>query len=339
MSAMSMHKIGNGGNPGEFIRDAIGGLKLGPPTTFKKLTVFPLLKASSVAPLYLTLAEAIAEGVLRITEVSTQGSVPELRVINTSDRPVFLLDGEELIGAKQNRVINLDILVPAKTELNIPVSCVEMGRWTYRSPEFSSSPHAMYATGRARKLSRVSGSLRRGAPSGDQADVWEGIEATAMLMSVASPARAMSDIYDQHAPSIDEYVAAFETSDDQIGALFAIGSRIYGFDLFDSAATMRVYREKLVRSYALDALAMQDVADEPPTLESAQRLLESTAQAPSESYPALGLGLDVRVHDEKREEQLVGAGLLWHEHMVHLNAFTDATAYRAPRPRGGGTRS
>jgi uncharacterized integral membrane protein (TIGR00698 family) len=46
---------------------------------------------------------------------------------------------------------------------------------------------------------------------------------------------------------------------------------------------------------------------------------------------ALGLGVDVRM----REEKVVGAGLLWQEHMVHLNAFTDATAHRAPRPRPG----
>jgi hypothetical protein len=339
MPAMSMHKIGDGGNPGDFIRDAIGGLQIGPPTTFKKLTVFPLLKANSVTPLYLTLTEAIAEGVLRITEVSKQGSVPELHVVNKSDRPVFLLDGEELIGAKQNRVVNLDILVPAKTELNIPVSCVEMGRWDYRTPEFGSSPQAMYATGRARMLSQVGRSLRGGERTGDQGDVWAGIEDHAALMSVASPTRAMSDIYDHHAPSIDEYVAALGTSDDQVGALFAIGPRIYGFDLFDSPATMRAYREKLVRSYALDALAMRDVADEPPTVEAAQQLLDSTAQAASESYPALGLGVDVRVGEEKREEQLMGAGLLWQEHMVHLNAFTDATAHRAPRPRDGRTRS
>jgi hypothetical protein len=339
MPAMSMHETGNGGSAGDFIRDALDGLRIGPRTTFKKLTVFPLLKANSAPrPLYLTLPEAIAAGVVRITEVSKQGSVSALHIVNSSDRPVFLLDGEELIGAKQNRVVNLDILVPERTELNIPVSCVEAGRWTYRSPEFSSSPQAMYASGRARKLSGVTRSLRgSGARGGDQGDVWAGIDECAALMSVAPPTGAMSDIYDQHAPSIDEYVATFEVSDDQVGALFAIGPRIYGFDLFDSPATMRAYRGKLVRSYALDALAMRDVADEPPTVEAAQQLLESTAQAASESYPALGLGVDVRVREEKREKPLVGAGLLWEEHMVHLNAFTDATAYRAPRARDGRT--
>lgn len=330
MPETATQNFGNGGNQGDFVRNALEGLRVGPRTTFKKLSVFPLLKPSSVAPAYMTLAEALAERVLRVTEVSTSGSVPELHVINTSDRPVFILDGEELIGAKQNRVVNLSILVPEKTELNIPVSCVEAGRWSYRSPEFTSSPHAMYSSGRAQKLSRVSASMRgSGARSGDQHDVWAGIADQAAMMSVSSPTRAMSDMYDQYATSIDEYAKAFQASDDQVGALFAIGSRIHGFELFDSSATMRAYLEKLVRSYALDALGMKDVADEPPTVESVQQLLDSAAQATSETYPAVGLGVDVRV----REEKVVGAGLHWQEHMVHLNAFTDATAYRAPRKR------
>jgi hypothetical protein len=279
----------------------------------------------------MTLAEALAEGLLRVTEVSTSGSVSELHVVNTSDRPVFILDGEELIGAKQNRVVNLSILVPAKTELNIPVSCVEAGRWSYRSPEFSTSPHAMYSSGRAGNLSRVTASLRgSGARSGDQHDVWAGIAEQSALMAVSSPTGAMSDMYDQYAKSIDEYARAFQTSGDQVGALFAIGSRIHGFEVFDSPATMRAYLEKLVRSYALDALGREDIADEPPAAESAQQLLDSAAQAASETYPAVGLGVDVRV----REKQIVGAGLHWQDHMVHLNAFTDATASRAPRQRG-----
>jgi hypothetical protein len=139
-------------------------------------------------------------------------------------------------------------------------------------------------------------------------------------------------MYDQYATSIDDYVKAFETSDDQVGALFAIGPRILGFDLFDSPSTMRAYREKLVRSYAIEAIAMRDVADERPAVERAQQLLDSTVEAASETYPALGLGVDVRMREEKREE-LVGAGLLWKEHMVHLNAFTDVTTDRAQRTR------
>jgi len=71
---------------------------------------------------YLTLDQALGGGWAEITEISEQGSVPELRVTNKGAKAVFILDGEELVGSKQNRVVNLSILVPATSKLTIPVS-------------------------------------------------------------------------------------------------------------------------------------------------------------------------------------------------------------------------
>jgi hypothetical protein len=75
-------------------------------------------------------------GEARVTEVSEAGSVPFLQVANGADRPLLLLDGEELIGAEQNRILNTAVLVAAHTEVTIPVSCVEQGRWGYRGRQF-----------------------------------------------------------------------------------------------------------------------------------------------------------------------------------------------------------
>jgi len=72
-------------------------------------------------------------GWARITEVSDEGQVPELKIVAKGDKAVLLVDGEELVGAKQNRVLNLTILVPAPSTTTIPVSCVESGRWAPRS--------------------------------------------------------------------------------------------------------------------------------------------------------------------------------------------------------------
>ena len=66
-----------------------------------------------------------------VTEINESGSVPELRITNNLDERVLLIDGQELIGAKQNRILNTDVLVSAKKSLNLPVSCVEQGRWGY----------------------------------------------------------------------------------------------------------------------------------------------------------------------------------------------------------------
>ena len=115
----------------------------GEPVTHGALAVIPLLASNLDDPDWLTLSPPSplrGEGRVRgeaaarahITEVSGAGSVPFLKVANEADRLLLLLDGEELIGAKQNRILNTTVLVAAHTEVTIPVSCVEQGR---------SSPH------------------------------------------------------------------------------------------------------------------------------------------------------------------------------------------------------
>ena len=115
----------------------------------RNLTVFPLFSSHVRTADYLTLDEALEQKCSVVTEVSEGGSVPELRFVNSGNRRVFLLDGEQLIGAKQNRILNLSILVAAGKTIIIPVSCVEAGRWRHRTSQFSSAESVHYAEGRA----------------------------------------------------------------------------------------------------------------------------------------------------------------------------------------------
>ena len=87
------------------------------------------------------------------------GQVSALKVDVKGAVPVLLLDGEELIGAKQNRVVNLTILAPPRRTTVIPVSCVESGRWRHVSRGFASAPRAQFAEGRAAKMRQVTASL------------------------------------------------------------------------------------------------------------------------------------------------------------------------------------
>jgi len=59
--------------------------------------------------------------------------VPNLAVDNKGERFVLFVEGQELRGAKQNRVLNASVLIAAHTKTVIPVSCVEQGRWRYVS--------------------------------------------------------------------------------------------------------------------------------------------------------------------------------------------------------------
>ena len=129
---------------------AVNGLRL-TPLFIKQESLFP----------YLELEEALKQNLVEITEVSEQGSVPNLQVTNKSLSDVLILDGEELIGAKQNRVVNTTIVVPAASSVTTPVSCVEQGRWRYNSKSFSTSDSFLYPSLRMQKHVDVTASLRR----------------------------------------------------------------------------------------------------------------------------------------------------------------------------------
>ena len=88
-------------------------ISVGEPIQHKALTVFPLFGEATSDVDYLLSDEALAGGGVAVKEVDEQGSVPDLVVENTTDDPVLFIDGEELQGAKQNRILNITVMVPA----------------------------------------------------------------------------------------------------------------------------------------------------------------------------------------------------------------------------------
>ena len=305
------------------ITDAAAGIQVGQACVYRNLTVFPLLGSSEAATGYLTLDEALAMKCAQITEVSESGSVPELKFVNSSGKPIFLLDGEELVGAKQNRILNLSILVPAGVTLIIPVSCVEAGRWHHRSRQFPAAPRAHYAEGRARKMAQVSASMRStGRRTSDQGEVWQNISEKFAKFDSFSETSAMSDIYEHEAARLEDYVKSFSVLEKQTGAIFAINGQIVGLDLFDSTETLRKLFPKLLRSYGLDALERvrskprESETECPPA--SANAFLCKVTQANEEEFPAVGEGKDIRLSGPA----LAGAALATADRIVHLSAFS-----------------
>jgi hypothetical protein len=300
------------------INDELNSIEVGLSQAFKNITMFPLLRQNAIESNYLTLDEALEVGTARVTEVSEGGDVPELHFLNEGEVPVLLLDGEELVGAKQNRVLNLSILAPANASISIPVSCVEAGRWSYRSRTFSSSPRTMYAKGRAAKSRHVSMSMREsGTRRSDQSAIWDDISAKSERMSVTSDTGAMSDIYDRKEKGVKKFVEHFRSIEGQIGAVFAIDNTISGVDLFDSSDTLEKALPKLVRSYALDAVETASPVDDRTDREDANRFLEILADSNFASFPAVGLGEDLRIESTT----ISGGALVSEGQTIHLWAF------------------
>ena len=167
-------------------------IQLGDPIEHRGIVIAPLYPRNNPKAQYLTLEEALPLG-FQITEIDDAGSVPELLAVNPLDHAVLLYDGEELLGAKQNRILNVTVLVAAKSETRIPVSCVEQGRWHARSGSFDAARHAAYPDLRRRKAEQLSAEpLARGAA---QAAVWDEVAAKAGRHGVDSPTGAAADIY------------------------------------------------------------------------------------------------------------------------------------------------
>ena len=300
-----------------------------PVRSFANLQMIALLRKNVGPPAYVTLDEALPTGRFRVTEVSESGHVPELRVHNDLDTPVLLLDGEELVGAKQNRVVNLTILVPAHTALTIPVSCVEAGRWHRVAPEFASSGRAHFREGRAHKQAQVSASLAMGAaPASDQGDVWRLINERAASLGTHAPTSAMHDIYESQHHRVDEFVQALSPVDGQAGAAFAISGQLAGIEFFDAPQTLGRLLGKIVGSYALDAVVAPEPANAAPFEPAVVRQwLGQVAEMQPRTHASVGLGEALRWQGPN----LTAAALALDGSLVHFVGFPlDQTSGDAP---------
>ncbi len=314
------------------VKTAISNMKLGDPTTWGGLTLFPLHSDLRSSLRYLMLAEGLRDGLVSIREVSVSGSVPDLAVENRAERPVLILDGEELVGAKQNRVANLSMLIPAKQTTIIPVSCVEQGRWAYDKDDFAVTERVQYARGRAENLASVQRSMRTtGTRHSDQAQVWSSIDAKAAAMNAASPTGAMGSIFERHAKVLDDYVRSVKPSPGQVGAIFVVGNERFGMDVFDQPKTFASLLPKLVRSYVIDVIE-RPIAQETSALEfNARAFLDGLLGASFDDHPAVGLGRDLGVV----ADGLVAGALVMDEVLVHLAAFSEPRRVRTEPTSGG----
>jgi hypothetical protein len=295
------------------LKEILGHVLTGDPLTHGALTVTPLLAPLMSDPGWLTLAEAGER--VRITEVSEGGSVPYLKAENLADQPVLLLDGEELVGAKQNRVLNTSVLIAARTEVAIPVSCVERGRWAYRGRHFAPSPVSLYASIRQKKAAWVTRNLRdRKAHLADQAEVWADIAAKQVKHDIKSETGAMRDFFAQNDDAIGKARHALAPVPGQVGAVVHLSGRWVGLDLLAGSRLFAQAWPRLCAGYAADALGEKPGRSRRPAVDT---LLQMLLDSPEEPAPAVGLGEEHRLTGGK----LAGAALVAEDRVAHLMAF------------------
>jgi len=282
----------------------------GAPVTSGPLTVFPIQATSDKTPDYILLADAIETGLAEVGEITEGGHVPVLLLENRSEKPVLAIQGEELIGAKQNRTLNVSILA-AKGKTEVPVTCIERGRWAYSSPRFGSGGFEHY-TLRQAKAAMVSESRKRPARrrvesfGADQHSVWQEVDHELASHSVASPTSSLSDAYSDRRVSsmLDRFDVGLKLPEATRGVVVAFGDRVVSAEIFECPGVFKRLWPRILRSYALTAMNQMSLHEMQgqeqggtnggPTLEQAEAFLLEPCNAEGVPEDSVGLGQDVR---------------------------------------------
>ena len=312
---------GGGTELARLIRDT----RIGEPCHSKNLIVFPLFTAGCGHGGPWTLDEALARKALRITEKG-EGNVPELLVENTSDSSIFLLAGEIVTGGKQNRVISQDLLLaPHSGPISLGVFCVERGRWTVQSRYF----------GAEKELAHNKLRQQLNDPANTQGSVWSEV---ARKSAAIAPAAAGSTTYlgaafkdsgvSRH---MDEYAKPIILPPGANGMVVVIGDRVAGVEIFGCRETFARLRDKLLRSYAVDAMEYAPggtTTDAGPV----ETFLRRAENARLTSKQSVGIGRLLGIEGGG----LYGTVLLWHDEraahgVVHTSLFEGTTPIE-PKP-------
>ena len=285
--------------------------QIGERAEHRGIVVAPLFPRTDPVATYLTLDEALAGG-LRIRETSESGSVPELFVENPLAKRVLLYDGEELVGAKQNRILNVSVLAEAQSTLTIPVSCVEQGRWRHVSTAFGSGSHISHAELRRRKAeAQAAQPLARGV---SQSEVWEAVQEKSARMQVSSPTGASSDLYRHYERDLRVLEDAFPAQPGQCGAIFGIGHDVCLDTVSRPDAFARLW-PKLRAGYLLDALERLD--GKSTSVAEIETFVVAVDGSLVTRQASAGLGEDVRL----RGQSVIGSGLELEGELIQLSAF------------------
>jgi len=242
---------------------AQSGYRVSAPYTYKNLTIFLIHgKDATSKKNIITLQEAMKLKVFKVYETS---DVNELSVENTSAQyDVFIQSGDIVKGGKQDRVLAISIIIPARSgRVSIEAFCVESGRWEKRKGEDAQQ----FSSSEERIVSKDLKVAANGARS--QQEVWSkvaeaqknlsantGVDVTANS-SGTSLQLALEN--GKVAATTEEYVkklsALTSGKSDVIGYAFAVNGEINSADVYVSNHLFNKLWPRMLKAAAVEAVA------------------------------------------------------------------------------------
>jgi hypothetical protein len=226
-------------------------------------------------------------------------SVNELALVNRSGKKLLLLAGEVIVGGKQDRIVQDDLVVPpVSVPVSLSVFCVEHGRWSQRASATtrdddtsgpSPAPQVIAPVGEARKAENFYSlgavahpSLRAAAQDKkEQGEVWKEVSANNERLGTKTGTDTYQQVYASKkvSDSVESYVNALRqelTGPGVVGVVVARNGELVWADVFASAPLFARYWPKLLKSYAVEALSDQ-ASERRPTVEEATSYLNERA--------------------------------------------------------------
>ena len=316
------------------VADLLASVHLAPRQAHKALTIWPLLRRPGAppAPDCISLSEALESGACVLDEVSEHGAVPHARLDNHGEKAVLVIFGEELLGAKQNRIANASFLVAPATSVVLDVSCVEHGRWSRpANARFRAGEQIVSHKIRQKMHAKVAFSVASsGRFDADQHEVWEQVAKRVEGAQAESRSGAYQDYTRKRTSDLARVLDSFHTVEDQVGFVAAIGDEVVGLEAVASPALLRSLFPKLLRGYAIDAIDAALAADPSPPLRPGERRLRFAAPEPflhalsrarCRKARSLGAGEDLRLEGPGVSACALDAGGI-----AHLTAFAETGA-------------
>jgi len=305
--------------PGGAIDEFAGRLKVGRPKKHGNLTLYPVFADGVAVPeVGLTLDEAMERGSIEIRELKP-AEVNRVRLVSTAKEPIFVMGGEMLTGAKQDRIMGDDMIVPPGADLTVPVFCVEHGRWVAKSDSFKSA--AFVATSEVRKARAAA----------DQSAVWNQVAAEQERMEAPSESGALRSIQDSEEVQgrMQPYRRALSDFPKDIGkargVVACVGDEIVAADLFGSRALFMQLWPRLLDSYVVDAVGRESGGAAPDAVR-VRRWLDGVSRAEREVKKTPGNGTLYQLSGDG----LIGSALIYDGGVVHMELFAKETAEPVP---------
>jgi hypothetical protein len=297
-----------------------------------------IIQSASAVPPYLLFEQAVSDGSVEVHEIGA-GTVPSVAA-TTKQQPVVMFAGDTIPGGKQNRVINISVWLPAGKVTELPVTCLEHGRWDPGlAARFGAGRKADYAM--RSMMSRQVGEQRRraaefaapGAPAtsayaADQGEVWAEIGRREVRAGLHSPTAALHEVWAAEEQDARPLAGAFPCPAGATGLAVGVGGKLIALELFDHPGTFVASWPRLVESAVsahLDHKRAVAAGVAPPTAHhypdpgALGRLVGRAAAALDRAVfgPSVGEGVDLRLTGPK----VAGSALVRDGHVVHVELF------------------